>query len=432
METLMDVEDDFSPEQVPLEEDEVIAEVDVYALPPADGSSLYLLQFPLRSPDREYEDVHRVRLKPNVKRMEWMIPLNRKAGTYNEGVEKPEIKAMTGFSLQSSRVDPEVSGLSVCMRVDNVLCLSPVSQVLRLRHSPAYLDVSKDRDKPRDKASGVGSKDGKDINVKEELAPITVQVKRHETEQQTEARLRSYAFHAQKEEADAWVDLKHYTMSSSRCKQIREGMAKAARGVAPASATIQRSAFTEFITPGPSALAPTLPGVDAALREDDTAGTMDGFGRPAEQLRTQSLPQEVLAELPSQIGNFFRLQPVLNLRDIRSLLEQMSNRPALVKAVTSASETGLHEGVVASGEIVCIKQRYMKRSVGNESVDPLREVVLELLEEKDSLKRGDVTQRAEARGIAVLDATYQKVMKELCYSRGSVWSLKPGAPTNDG
>ena len=40
-----------------------------------------------------------------------------------------------------------------------------------------------------------------------ELQPVVVQVKRRETEQQQEARLRSFAYLALQEEQDAWVDL---------------------------------------------------------------------------------------------------------------------------------------------------------------------------------------------------------------------------------
>ena len=37
-----------------------------------------------------------------------------------------------------------------------------------------------------------------------------------------------------------------------------------------------------------------------------------------------------------------------------------------------------------------------------------------------------VGEAAKLKDVTVTDASYQRVMKDLCYSRGSIWTLKPG------
>ena len=55
-------------------------------------------------------------------------------------------------------------------------------------------------------------------------------------------------------------------------------------------------------------------------------------------------------------------------------------------------------------------------------------MVVELLKGGEAaLRRSDILEAARVRGLtAVSDQLYQKVVKELCCSRGSLWSLKPG------
>lgn len=51
-------------------------------------------------------------------------------------------------------------------------------------------------------------------------------------------------------------------------------------------------------------------------------------------------------------------------------------------------------------------------------------MVIELLKEQEQLRRSDIVEAAKAKGLAVSDTLYSKVVKELCTSRGSIWSLK--------
>ncbi len=51
-------------------------------------------------------------------------------------------------------------------------------------------------------------------------------------------------------------------------------------------------------------------------------------------------------------------------------------------------------------------------------------MLIELLHDQEQVKRSDVVEAATQRGISVSDALYSKVIKELCNSRGSIWTLK--------
>jgi len=160
-----------------IEDDEIVAELDVYScsnvLPPT--APAYLLQFPQRTQRRPYEGVKDVRFKPKVKRLQWSVPLDTQAATYNSDVDQP--MQLQSFTLQSDRIDPGMQGLAVAMRRGSRLYLVPVQEVLQLRHSPVYLDA-KEKEAPRRAAGGGGPEALSGIETKPaELPPITVQVK---------------------------------------------------------------------------------------------------------------------------------------------------------------------------------------------------------------------------------------------------------------
>lgn len=441
----------------PLAEDIVVRELDVYAAAPPSSSEMYLLQFPLREQDRGYESVQRVRLKPNVQKMEWMLPLDRRSPTYNVTSNKPEISGLTGMSLQSSQVDPESEGFAAAVRYGNDICLVPLSHFLQLRYSPSYLDKEKDRDRADLQGTrgvvvrGGAAADGRASrsigggitmsDMKEELAPITVQVKRHETEQQTEARLRSYAFHAQREEADTWVELDHHPMSSDQSKHVLQRIHDSVRGSPVASQFYDPVNYLYHITPGANddvaqyidgdrqqQLLGMTPGEGLKAIATDPAKFLQDLGRPSADEKDMALPSQIMKDFTSALGNLFaNVSSVLSLADVRTMLGSWQGNPTLVSFVHNASDGGLHEAIMQRSEVECIRERYVLRHVGSPAIDPLRSLVLELLRAKDHVKRGEVSSLAETRGVVMNDPLYTKIMKELCLSKGSTWSLKPSA-----
>ncbi len=50
--------------------------------------------------------------------------------------------------------------------------------------------------------------------------------------------------------------------------------------------------------------------------------------------------------------------------------------------------------------------------------------MIELLHEREQLKRSDIVDAARQKDLTVSDTLYSKVVKELCTSRGALWSLK--------
>lgn len=417
---------------------EVVFELDLYAggnsafgKPTSQG---YVLQFPQRSPDRPYEDPYHVQIKNKVKRMQWDIPLST-VQNYNPDAD-PATKVRS-FTLQSTRVDPGMHGLAVGVRQGNAVYLLPVSEVLQMRHSPAYLDKEQEKQKEKEKekeaekrrAGGADGAGPSGVAIKEEdggnaseLMPITVQVKKHETEQQTEARLRSYAFHAAQEDADPWIQLKFLPPESHAAVTLLDKIPTRVNKADVAVVANSPESYLQAIVPGSTI------GHDGAL-DAGVAGAANELGKPVGQLGNPAevLSPEATAALPSQLGAFFIAAPVLSLDNIRAMMLNLHSQPALKRAAETISDPALHAAIVASGEIVSIRKSYTLRVTNNPTTDPLRAVVLHLLQEKETVKRSDVTDAATARNINVTDAMYQRVMKELCTSRGSNWSIKTGS-----
>jgi len=153
------------------------------------------------------------------------------------------------------------------------------------------------------------------------------------------------------------------------------------------------------------------------------------LGEPASALGAvagQQLASDALAALPNALRSLFDASPVLSLENLRALLLKLPTSGTLNHTAATASDAVLHAAIMGAGDYLCIRKTYTKRLVGNVSVDSIRTIVLELLQDKEQLRRSDVVDAATARGIAMTDGLYQKVMKELCSSRGSVWSLKAG------
>jgi len=467
----MDFEDS-DPVLTEEEGNEVVFEMDLYAGgPSALGASAtnqgYVLQFPLRTVGHPYDDPTRVKLKPKVKRMQWDIPLNR-SKNYNEDAD--QLIKLRSFSLQSSRVDPGMQGLAVGIRKDNDIFLIPVSEVLQLRHSPAYLDKEREGIVANGAIGtvGRGGKSGANsagaathnfagnggasgsgiVTIKQEdneLLPITVQVKKHETEQQTEARLRSYAFHAQQEEADSFSDLKFIGADTEQSAAILDRIPEVIRKGGEVGATHLRKSYLEAIAPGSNSNLENIHLGDDTTTIDGTGGTANGageLGRPVGQLGGGSsghgggfgagaagtqLSADALAALPSQLAAFFGVDRVLSLETIRKMLANVPSHAVLNRTGERASDDALHNAIMDSGNFVCIRKSYTPRLVNTPEIDAFRTIVIELLQEREQLKRAEMVDVAKQRGVIMSDTQYLKVIKMVCASKGSNWVMKAGS-----
>ncbi|GFH22143.1 uncharacterized protein HaLaN_19561, partial [Haematococcus lacustris] len=92
---------------------------------------------------------------------------------------------------------------------------------------------------------------------------------------------------------------------------------------------------------------------------------------------------------------------------------------------SAAADIVLEELVTAAGlPLTRIRRMFVLREVGKADLDPFRAVVIDLLSEKESFKRAEVTEKANAQGIPVTDSLYSKVVKDICASKGQLWFLK--------
>lgn len=74
-----------------------------------------------------------------------------------------------------------------------------------------------------------------------------------------------------------------------------------------------------------------------------------------------------------------------------------------------------------------IRGVYVLTSLGKAEVDPFRNVVIQALIARPTLRKGDVLEAAKlALKYDVPQTVYTRVLKELCMSRGGVWVLRPG------
>ncbi|KAL4532970.1 hypothetical protein Ndes2526A_g08430 [Nannochloris sp. 'desiccata'] len=399
--------EDSDPILTEEEGNEVVFEMDLYAGgPSALGASAsnqgYVLQFPLRTVRHPYHDPTRVKLKPKVKRMQWDIPLDR-SKNYNDDAD--QLIKLRSFSLQSSRVDPGMQGLAIVGRGGKGGASSAAA-------ATNFADTGG--------AGGSGS-----VTLKHEdneLLPITVQVKKHETEQQTEARLRSYAFHAQQEESDSFIDLKFIGTDTEQSAAIIDNIPELVRKGGEVVATHLRGSYLEAIAPGSTS---TLENIH--LGDDTTTAAIDGGGGGGGTTNGAG-ELDALAALPSQLAAFFGVDRVLSLESIRKMLVNVPSHAVLNRTGESASDTALHKAIMDTGNFVCIRKSYTPRLVNNPEVDALRTIIIELLQEREQLKRAEIVDVARQRGVTMpSDAHYIKVIKMVCVSKGSNWVMKAGS-----
>lgn len=99
------------------------------------------------------------------------------------------------------------------------------------------------------------------------------------------------------------------------------------------------------------------------------------------------------------------------------------------QAAASASNKCLHNAIVKTGMVTHVKSVYALTKASNGgAADALRAVLFNILRDKPNIRRTDVLDAARAEGLQnVSDSVYHKVMKDLCTSKGNVWTLKTGA-----
>ena len=105
------------------------------------------------------------------------------------------------------------------------------------------------------------------------------------------------------------------------------------------------------------------------------------------------------------------------------------NEAGAAQAAASANSKSLHNALVKTGLVTHVKNVYaLSKAFNGGPADALRAVLLNTLRDKPNVRRTDVLDAARAEGLQnVSDTVYHKVMKDLCTSKGNVWTLKTGA-----
>eukprot|EP00887_Chlorella_sp_A99_P006149 scaffold22.g6149.t1 len=435
---------------LPGSEDRIVRELDVYlcsSVQLAAGTQTVLLQSPLRPHWRPYQNPGGF---TDVKKLQASFPLDTRSANYNDAMDS-ETKQVKSMLLASSRVEPRTQ-FAVGFVDEHRLLLLPVDQALQLRPSLVHLD--REREDRRHAAGGAGAEAEEEKPAPAELMPVTVQargasagaaralarersrqmaaapahrhapallcptaVKRRETEQQQEARLRSYAHLAAQEEADAWVPLQYHADTSELAHNIFATLEGAA--APPLPATLSRAQYLDAIVPGTAALHDQQP-QEIAFGAAATGG--GELGRPKQE--ADLLPEGVAAKVPGAVAALLAQAAVAQLDVIRTFLCRYKPEPEVSAAAATCSDAALHHAVLGGGAVLCIRRSYLLAKTGQSAIDPLRGLVIELLQEKEHFKRAELLEAATAKGIPVSDSLYSKVVKDLCSSRGSIWSLK--------
>ncbi|KFM29204.1 DNA-directed RNA polymerase III subunit RPC5 [Auxenochlorella protothecoides] len=381
-----------------MEEDYIVRELDVVVCSGSlgTGSQTVLLQYPLRGASRPYQSsgVEAVQYKPKNKRLQVVkgrhhvhfdallaanlmdVRLDTTIPEYNDNVEPTRL--LKKLTLQSSSVECGTSLAAAFVEGDRLILL-PIDEAMQLRPSMAHLDAEREGGKK----AAPKEEEGPDAGV---LMPVMVQVKKRETEAQLEARLRSFAHITAQEAAEEWVGLQYHDDMSETSQGIAQKLAAA--DAQPALHPMRAGDYLAALVPDP---------------DRDGAGVA-GMGRA--------------------LGPLFHHSPVCNLGAIRGYLQRSTAEPGLAAAVAAASDAALHMGVLATGLVLEIRRAYVLRSLGSPALDPLRDLLLGLLAGREALKRGDIMEAARAAGIPVTDGLYSKVVRDICVSRGSTWSLK--------
>ena len=215
---------------------------------PGMWSQIVLLQYPLRPQDRPYPTsaAEAVRVKPINQRVEVDIPISHECGNY-DGDHRPAMAGTTAgrskvscLTLRSSDIALETNYM-VGMEQAGRLVLLPLDRAVQMRPHNAYLDRSQEGE--RAEASGAAAAaQPKGAAVGGGVELMTVQIQRHETQRQLEARQQSHAYLREVEEREAWSSLKVWPIGSTGSSAVRRAWrrndrAAAADPAAPSSSS---------------------------------------------------------------------------------------------------------------------------------------------------------------------------------------------------
>ena len=200
-------------------------------------TKLILMQYPLRPQGRPYptKDAQEVRVKPIVERVEIDIPMKTKSGNYRGADEvgggaAPKPPSMESITLRSTNAELHTEHMVGVVK-DGRLILTPLDKAVQLRPKMDFTDqttatVAKQEGNGRATGAPAGmgtvARGGRQQGNGEVLELLTVQVERHETQRQIEARHRSHAYLREQEDNEPWSELEVTSVLQEESREIRE------------------------------------------------------------------------------------------------------------------------------------------------------------------------------------------------------------------
>ncbi|GIL54364.1 hypothetical protein Vafri_9932 [Volvox africanus] len=404
----MDVDDD----------DPIVRELDVYVCNEFAGSKtqLGLLQHPLRPPWRpyEYHKAKAMRFKPQAKRMEVDLPLDTESRNYNDVIE--DMKKVNHFTIRSTLAEERIN-LAVGTIRGGKLLIAPLEFAVQLRPTMHHLNVTSSvKDKNKE-----DSEDEEDDEPK--LHAVEVQVQKRETERQAQARKSSYAYITQKEEEEPFVNLNVHGEDSDAAVKIWD-LFMSAKDIDHGASRLDRQVYLRAIVPPPASQ--SVPsGLSAASADPASTNTGAVVLTGAPSVAGQ-LSEAARAALPTALRALFKEHTVCSLANVRFFLDN-SPAGAAAKEAALLPDKILHEAVLSLGNVASMHRVYVVTKTGDEKTDPLRKLVSELLEAKESFKRSEFNDLARTNNMVFTESQYNRVVKDICESRGNTWYIKNGA-----
>jgi RPC5 protein len=467
-------------------DDEVVAELDVVLCNDL-GDPLLLMQHPLRPTWRPYVPqggAASARYKKNAKRLEINYPLDTESPQYFGSNDGPSYGGggggggvgggsggsnagsgqQTVLTLRSSTADVGDASLAVGLIRGNTLLLVPVDQVLQMRPDMSHVGAGdrtgrraggdgEDSEGDGDGAAGgVGAADIGDGAAAPTAVEVVVQ--RRETERQTQARLKSFAHLMSEEQQEEWVNLEVCDTGSAQADALLERLwstpgveladsddaaaaAAGGGGVAmpqPLSRSEYLNAFVPAGAGGGASAGAAGTGVGgfggaagASAGGPGGGGAALAAGSSGQGAPAAITPEDMAAALGPALALLLGQHSVVSMHDVRRSMGAAGQKPAL-RAVAALPDDVLHKMLADSGQVVAVQNSYAKVSGMSPAAEPLRRVVLELLQRQPLVRKADVLSAAVAAGLpAPGEALYGRVMRELCRNNGGQWSIKAGA-----
>ncbi|KAL3132492.1 hypothetical protein ABBQ32_009040 [Trebouxia sp. C0010 RCD-2024] len=367
--------------------------------------------------------------------------LNTQGYNYNNRADQS--KHLDALVLKSQLIDLPTSFAIGCVR-GNQLILSPLDEAVQMRPHLGHLDTAAKQVKQEE---DLGTEDKKP-------SFITVQVQRRETERQAEQRLASFAHISQTEADEKWKTLDYASpdsevasgvwatlmepqqqatpLASMPCTEYLSTLTAGAVQSEQVSSNPPQGTHTgrDASVTGQALQSPAVAGragaaaaaMGASIQQPDEAAPMQLDDQPV-----QLVEPAAQKALPAALMVMFKKNSIVNLQDVRDWLSAFKEAGA-AQGAASADNKSLHNALVKTGLVTHVKNVYaLTKAANGGPADALRGVLLNILRDKPNVRRADVFDAARAEGLNVSDSVYQKVMKDLCTSKGNVWTLKVGA-----